>query len=79
MVFDGQSLFGFVAGISASDHDLTHLFIDSALKICKNDKEAFDTFMSEIEKFAANKSIDFIFTSSIAPEDISDQYKKYII
>ena len=79
LVCDGQSLFGFVAGMSASDHDLTHIFIDSALKICKNDKEAFDTFMCEIEKFAANKEIDFVFTSSISPEDVSDRFKKYIV
>ena len=31
---DGQSLYGFIAGILASDHDITHIFIDSALKIC---------------------------------------------
>ena len=79
MVCDGQSLFGFVAGISASDHDLTHIFIDSALKICKNDMEAFDTFMCEIEKFAADKTIDFVFTSSISPDDVSDRFKHYIV
>ena len=78
MIYDGQSLFGFVAGISASDHDLTHIFIDSALKICKNDKEAFECFLAEIEKFAEGKSIEFIFTSSILPEDVSPAFQKYI-
>lgn len=36
-VCDAQSLFGFIAGIFASNHDVTDLFIDSALKICGND------------------------------------------
>ena len=30
-VTDAQSLYGFVAGILASNHDVTELFIDSAL------------------------------------------------
>ena len=31
---DAHKLTGFVAGIAASNHDITDLFIDSALKIC---------------------------------------------
>ena len=40
-VKDGKTLFGFIAGICASDHDLTDLFIDSALKICEDNIEEF--------------------------------------
>ena len=36
LISDGQSLYGFIAGILASNHDVTDLFIDSALKICGN-------------------------------------------
>ena len=32
-ICDAQSLFGFIAGIIASNHDVTDLYIDSALKI----------------------------------------------
>ena len=48
-VEDGQSLFGFIAGILASNHDVTDLFIDSALKICQNDADSFDKFLDELE------------------------------
>ena len=34
---DAHALFGFIAGIAASDHDLSDVFVDSALKICGND------------------------------------------
>ena len=38
-VDDAQSLYGFVAGMVASDHDITDLFIDSGLKIANDDMD----------------------------------------
>ena len=38
---DARSLYGFVSGMFASNHDVTDLFIDSALKICNNDINEF--------------------------------------
>jgi hypothetical protein len=46
-ISDAQSLYGFIAGILASNHDVTDLFIDSALKICKNNTVEFDQFLTE--------------------------------
>ena len=37
MVSDAQALYGFIAGITASNHDITDIFVDSALKISRND------------------------------------------
>lgn len=75
---DGQSLFGFVAGIYASNHDITHIFIDSALKICKNDKDSFDRFLEECEAFSKNTGIQLVMTASIPAEEISETMKKFI-
>lgn len=76
---DGQALYGFVAGILASDHDITHLFIDSALKICKNNVEEFDVFLDECAKLAAQREgLDIVMTASIAVESVTDVMKKYI-
>ena len=46
-VADAASLYGFVAGILASNHDVTDVFIDSALKICQEDTAAFDETMKQ--------------------------------
>lgn len=76
---DGQALYGFVAGILASDHDITHLFIDSALKICKNNNDEFDVFLEECAKLVAQREgLDIIMTASIATESVTDVMKKYI-
>ncbi|MBR6922845.1 MAG: hypothetical protein IKH51_11675 [Clostridia bacterium] len=76
---DGQALYGFVAGILASDHDITHLFIDSALKICKNNTDEFDVFLDECARLVAQREgLDIVMTASIAVESVTEVMKKYI-
>jgi len=79
LVTDGQSLYGFIAGILASNHDVTDLFIDSALKICQNDAASFDVFLSELEALLKTNDINCVITSSVAVEEASDTVKKFII
>lgn len=77
-ITDAQSLYGFVAGILASNHDVTDLFIDSALKICNNDAAAFDVFANEVNALAEKLNVKIVMTSSIPVEDASETVKKYI-
>ncbi len=75
---DAQSLFGFVAGIFASNHDVTDLFIDSALKICQNDMAAFDKFLEEMNALVEKLGINVVMTSSLAVENATETVKKYV-
>ena len=75
---DAQSLYGFVAGIFASNHDVTDLFIDSAYKICKNDAKDFDVFVEEINKLSDKVGVNIVITSSIPVEDATETVKKFI-
>ena len=75
---DGQALYGFIAGILASNHDVTDVFIDSALKICENDLAGFDTFVSELDKLVEKVGVNVVVTSSIPTEEASETVKKYI-
>lgn len=77
-VSDAQSLYGFIAGILASNHDVTDLFVDSALKICNNDSAAFDKFVEEVNALAAKINVKVTMTSSIPAEEASDIVKKYL-
>ena len=77
-VDDAQSLFGFVAGIFASNHDVTDLFIDSALKICQNDLVAFDKFLDEMNALVEKLDINVVMTSSLPVENASETVKKFI-
>jgi len=78
LIDDGQSLFGFIAGILASNHDVTDLFIDSALKICKNDLEGFDTFVKELAALLKKSNINCTITASMSVEEATDTVKKYL-
>ena len=75
---DAQALFGFVAGMLASNHDVTDLFIDSALKICQNDSAAFDKFLDEMNVLIEKLGINVVMTSSLAVENATDTVKKYL-
>lgn len=77
-VGDAETLYGFIAGIAASNHDVTHLFIDSALKICNNDLTAFTEFVGKTEKLAAAQNISVVITSSIEVEKVPAEICKYI-
>lgn len=71
-VDDAQSLFGFVAGIAASDHDLTDLYIDSALKICNDDVQAFEKLVKELDDLSEKLGFNCVMTASMPVESASD-------
>lgn len=77
-VSDAESLYGFVAGILASNHDVSDLFIDSALKICKNDAAAFDEFLIKTDKLITELGVKCLITSSLHPDDATETMKKYL-
>ena len=77
-VSDAQALYGFVAGILASNHDVTDLYIDSALKICNDDYTAFDKFIEELAAISEKIAINVVVTASMPAENASETIKKYL-
>ena len=78
LICGADELYGFIAGIYASNHDVTDIFIDSALKICGCELEKFERFMTRIEKFADAHNVNFVITSSIPADSASDTLRKYL-
>ena len=78
LVDDAQSLFGFIAGMIASDHDITDLFIDSGLKIAKDDVPAFEGLIKELDALSAKHVFNCVVTASIAPENLPESLHMYI-
>ena len=77
LIFDAQALFGFIAGILASNHDVTDLYVDSALKICNDDMNAFEKMVIEIDELSEKHNVNVVMTSSIPVEAASDIVNKY--
>ena len=77
-IVDAHGLQGFVAGLYASNSDITHLFIDSALKICGNDVDAFAAFVKVVDAWAEKWNVEVLMTSSISEADLPEDLKKYL-
>ena len=74
-IVDATSLYGFIAGILASNSDITDLFIDSSLKICGNDVVAFEEMLKKLDPIT--KDVNLVMTASIAVEDCPAGIKAY--
>ena len=75
---DVQALYGFLAGIFASNHDVTDLFIDSAYKICNDNAAEFDAFVEKVNNLADKAGVNVVATASIPADEASETVKKYI-
>ena len=78
MVDDAEALFGFIAGIYASNHDITEIFVDSALKICNDDMSAFETFILKLEAFAKINDLHVAITASTDAANIQNSLKVFV-
>ncbi len=78
LIDDAHSLFGFVAGVLASNHDVTELFVDSALKICNNNIAEFEELVSKVSKLSDNAGTRILFTVSMPIEEASEALRQYL-
>ena len=74
-ICDAEALYGFIAGILASNSDITDIFVDSALKIIGNDTAAFEAMLAKLNKITAE--VNLVMTSSIAVEECPEAIKAY--
>ena len=75
---DAQSLYGFIAGLVAADHDLTDLFIDNTIKICNFDKDAFFKMLDEVAALAEKAGFNCVISSSLPAEELPSKYAHII-
>lgn len=78
LINDAQSLFGFIAGVIASNHDVTEIFIDAALKICNCDIAAFEKAVLELDSLSEKTGVNIVVTSSIPKGEEPEAIKKYL-
>ena len=76
-VDDATALYGFVAGVAASNYDITDIYLDSTLRICGS-VEAMEVFILKVAELVEKANINFTATLSLAAEDIPASLCKYI-
>ncbi len=75
---NAEGLKCFVAGLHASNSDITNIFIDSALKICKDNVAEFAEFVKIAEAWSEKWNCEFFMTASIAEAELPEDIKKYL-
>lgn len=74
-----RELLTFIAGVSAQDHDITHVYIDSLYKIANSkDLAELEEFFDDLDKMTKSMSAKFMITISDDPEKMPDNIKAVI-
>ncbi len=68
-----DTFYGFISGICAGNYDVTHVLIDSTLKIGGNDMEGLVDFINKVDKIASKTDTKFAISVSCAESDIKDK------
>ncbi|MCL2107946.1 MAG: hypothetical protein FWH20_01185 [Oscillospiraceae bacterium] len=71
-----SELYGFIAGLMASDYDCTDIFIDGLLKIVGTDFEEVAKLIDRVNEISDSTCITF--TISAAVEELPESVKKYV-
>ncbi|MBE7038113.1 MAG: twitching motility protein PilT [Ruminococcaceae bacterium] len=68
----------FLNGALSQNYDITHIFIDSLLKVVDDNIENLSGFIDEIDKIGNEKNIKFTITISADKSELPENVYKYI-
>lgn len=73
-----ETLIAFVNGMYAGNYDITHIFIDSALKIAGcSEVEKIENFLERLDAFSEKTGVKFTVSLSADVSLASEKIKKY--
>ncbi|HJA37006.1 MAG TPA: hypothetical protein H9666_11000 [Firmicutes bacterium] len=73
-----ETLTAFVSGMYAGNYDITHIFIDSTLKIAgTDDVAAIEDFLGRLDAFSEKTGVKFTVSLSTDVSRATDKIKKY--
>ena len=78
LVHDAEALYGFIAGILASNYDVTDLFVDNTLKICNGNVAAFEVLLTDLAELLKKHDVNVFMTASIPVEEATATIKNYL-
>ncbi len=65
-----DAFYGLLAGICASNHDITDIFVDATLRIGSRDYNELGEFLKKVEALGKDADVKFTFTVSTESENI---------
>lgn len=77
-ILDLDMMLGFLCGIISQNYDISHIFIDSILKIAPGEIEELDAFFEELDAISAKFDVDFTITLSEDQSKATSKIKSYL-
>ena len=77
-VNSNEGLEGFVSGLFAGNYDITHVYVDSILKIVGEDLDAQGVALEKIEKLTKENNASLVCLVSADVETAPESVKKYM-
>ena len=77
-ILDLDMMLGFLCGIISQNFDITHIFIDSILKIAPGKIEELDAFFEELDAVSEKFGVDFTVTLSEDQSKATSKIKSYL-
>lgn len=72
-------LIAFLAGMNAKDYDISHIFIDSLLKIADDyDRDHLDEFLLSLENFAQRADVEITISISADRQDMTEESLRFL-
>ncbi len=75
-IADYDDMYGFVAGLLASNYDTTDIFVDGILRIVGRDLDKVAEMFDRIA--AISENVNIVFTISADASDLPESVKKYL-
>lgn len=72
------SLYGLVAGVCATNYDVTDILIDGTLKIVNAGPEAIEVLVKEFQKLVESAQVNLVLSVSASDDEIPDSLKEFI-
>ena len=76
-VEDYSTLYGFIAGLLASNYDITHVYIDGIFRIGGRDYDAFGKLLEQVDKLTGD-DVSVIFTVSADESELPESVKQFL-
>ena len=74
-----DAFYGFIAGMCASNYDITDIFVDSTIKIGGDNREELATFIERLGALSKNADTNVVLSVSADKEDIPERIAEFAV
>lgn len=74
-----ELFYGFTCGLLAQNFDISLIFVDAFKRLCGGDLHSLGWLFDRLEKLAANRDLQLVFSVSCDPGDLPEFLRKYIM